>query len=169
MFVSQGKQVTGNQEGGANVKKVRTWRQYMNRRGGFNRSAHLCRDRSTPSVCSCIFCSTGLWTRSSKLSLWIPFSRRSTYYAVNIFRLSSRCSVSRSDFSTHIHRRRFSLSVFEKAMTQEKPLRLATPEQHEIGYQRHLPRRSSHNQNGQRTGSFAFSTGQWRYQFVLDT
>lgn len=33
----QGKKVVGNQEGGADVKKVRTWRQYMNRRGGFNR------------------------------------------------------------------------------------------------------------------------------------
>ncbi|KAF4608353.1 hypothetical protein EYR40_000697 [Pleurotus pulmonarius] len=27
----------GNQEGGADIKKIRTWRQYMNRRGGFNR------------------------------------------------------------------------------------------------------------------------------------
>jgi len=34
---TKGKQVTGNQEGGVGVKKVRTWRQYMNRRGGFNR------------------------------------------------------------------------------------------------------------------------------------
>lgn len=34
---TKGKQVTGNQEGGADVKKIRTWRQYMNRRGGFNR------------------------------------------------------------------------------------------------------------------------------------
>ena len=34
----QGKHVEGNQEGGANIKKIRTWRQYMNRRGGFNRS-----------------------------------------------------------------------------------------------------------------------------------
>lgn len=34
---TKGKHVIGNQEGGANVKKVRTWRQYMNRRGGFNR------------------------------------------------------------------------------------------------------------------------------------
>jgi len=48
----KGKHVTGNQEGAANVKKSRTWRQYMNRsvsflfscnrsyvsrRGGFNR------------------------------------------------------------------------------------------------------------------------------------
>jgi U4/U6.U5 tri-snRNP-associated protein 3 len=27
----QGKQVVGNQEGGVNIKKIRTWRQYMNR------------------------------------------------------------------------------------------------------------------------------------------
>ncbi|CAO1616173.1 unnamed protein product [Sympodiomycopsis kandeliae] len=29
--------VDGNASGGANVKKERTWRQYMNRKGGFNR------------------------------------------------------------------------------------------------------------------------------------
>jgi len=34
---TKGKPVEGNQEGAANVKKIRTWRQYMNRRGGFNR------------------------------------------------------------------------------------------------------------------------------------
>jgi U4/U6.U5 tri-snRNP-associated protein 3 len=34
---TKGKHVEGNQEGKVNVKKVRTWRQYMNRRGGFNR------------------------------------------------------------------------------------------------------------------------------------
>ncbi|KAF6764834.1 U4/U6.U5 small nuclear ribonucleoprotein 27 kDa protein, partial [Ephemerocybe angulata] len=34
---TKGKHVIGNQEGAANIKKVRTWRQYMNRRGGFNR------------------------------------------------------------------------------------------------------------------------------------
>ncbi|KAL4265993.1 SNUT3 family protein [Pleurotus pulmonarius] len=34
---TKGKQVEGNQEGGADIKKIRTWRQYMNRRGGFNR------------------------------------------------------------------------------------------------------------------------------------
>ncbi|KAF8232324.1 DUF1777-domain-containing protein [Tricholoma matsutake] len=34
---TKGKQVEGNQEGAVHVKKVRTWRQYMNRRGGFNR------------------------------------------------------------------------------------------------------------------------------------
>ncbi|ELU44741.1 hypothetical protein AG1IA_01222 [Rhizoctonia solani AG-1 IA] len=33
----QGKSVNGNQQGAANVKKQRTWRQYMNRKGGFNR------------------------------------------------------------------------------------------------------------------------------------
>ena len=32
----QGKHVEGNQEGGANVKKMRTWRQYMNRYGVFH-------------------------------------------------------------------------------------------------------------------------------------
>lgn len=34
---TKGKHVEGNQEGGTKIKKVRTWRQYMNRRGGFNR------------------------------------------------------------------------------------------------------------------------------------
>lgn len=34
---TKGKAVEGNQEGGANIKQMRTWRQYMNRRGGFNR------------------------------------------------------------------------------------------------------------------------------------
>jgi len=34
---TKGKQVEGNQEGGVKIKNVRTWRQYMNRRGGFNR------------------------------------------------------------------------------------------------------------------------------------
>lgn len=34
---TKGKHVDGNQEGTANIKKIRTWRQYMNRRGGFNR------------------------------------------------------------------------------------------------------------------------------------
>ncbi|ETW86009.1 hypothetical protein HETIRDRAFT_308660 [Heterobasidion irregulare TC 32-1] len=34
---TKGKQIGGNQEGTADIKKMRTWRQYMNRRGGFNR------------------------------------------------------------------------------------------------------------------------------------
>ncbi|KAI0721035.1 hypothetical protein C8T65DRAFT_253946 [Cerioporus squamosus] len=34
---TKGKHVEGNQEGSVDVKKQRTWRQYMNRRGGFNR------------------------------------------------------------------------------------------------------------------------------------
>ncbi|KIL68602.1 hypothetical protein M378DRAFT_893492 [Amanita muscaria Koide BX008] len=34
---TKGKHVAGNQEGGVDIKKIRTWRQYMNRRGGFNR------------------------------------------------------------------------------------------------------------------------------------
>lgn len=34
---TKGKEVSNNQTGGALVKKQRTWRQYMNRRGGFNR------------------------------------------------------------------------------------------------------------------------------------
>ncbi|KAF8481528.1 U4/U6.U5 small nuclear ribonucleoprotein 27 kDa protein, partial [Gautieria morchelliformis] len=34
---TKGKPVQGNQEGAVNIKKQRTWRQYMNRRGGFNR------------------------------------------------------------------------------------------------------------------------------------
>jgi len=34
---TKGKPVQGNQEGSVDIKKPRTWRQYMNRRGGFNR------------------------------------------------------------------------------------------------------------------------------------
>jgi len=34
---TKGKEISGNQEGAVFVKKQRTWRQYMNRRGGFNR------------------------------------------------------------------------------------------------------------------------------------
>ncbi|PIL24048.1 hypothetical protein GSI_13799 [Ganoderma sinense ZZ0214-1] len=34
---TKGKHVEGNQDGNVNIKKQRTWRQYMNRRGGFNR------------------------------------------------------------------------------------------------------------------------------------
>lgn len=34
---TKGQPVVGNQEGAVNIKKLRTWRQYMNRRGGFNR------------------------------------------------------------------------------------------------------------------------------------
>ncbi|KAJ7751987.1 hypothetical protein B0H16DRAFT_1547004 [Mycena metata] len=34
---TKGKHIDGNQEGSVSVKKQRTWRQYMNRRGGFNR------------------------------------------------------------------------------------------------------------------------------------
>lgn len=34
---TKGKKVAGNDAGAAEVKKERTWRQYMNRKGGFNR------------------------------------------------------------------------------------------------------------------------------------
>ncbi|CAO1630358.1 unnamed protein product [Parajaminaea phylloscopi] len=34
---TKGSKVAGNVTGSANVKKERTWRQYMNRKGGFNR------------------------------------------------------------------------------------------------------------------------------------
>ncbi|KAH0584361.1 hypothetical protein H2248_009901 [Termitomyces sp. 'cryptogamus'] len=34
---TKGKSVEGNQDGAVFLKKQRTWRQYMNRRGGFNR------------------------------------------------------------------------------------------------------------------------------------
>jgi len=34
---TKGTHVEGNQIGAAKVNKQRTWRQYMNRRGGFNR------------------------------------------------------------------------------------------------------------------------------------
>lgn len=41
--IYQGKPVAGNQEGATNIKKTRTWRQYMNRRGGFNRHVFIFR------------------------------------------------------------------------------------------------------------------------------
>jgi len=34
---TKGKPVVGNETGIVDIKKQRTWRQYMNRRGGFNR------------------------------------------------------------------------------------------------------------------------------------
>lgn len=34
---TKGHEVEGNQEGAVKINKQRTWRQYMNRRGGFNR------------------------------------------------------------------------------------------------------------------------------------
>ncbi|KAG8833532.1 hypothetical protein FRC17_010564 [Serendipita sp. 399] len=34
---TKGQAVEGNQEGAVKINKQRTWRQYMNRRGGFNR------------------------------------------------------------------------------------------------------------------------------------
>lgn len=34
---TKNKKVAGNAAGAAEVKKERTWRQYMNRKGGFNR------------------------------------------------------------------------------------------------------------------------------------
>ncbi|KAI9500711.1 U4/U6.U5 tri-snRNP-associated protein 3 [Coemansia spiralis] len=34
---TKGKQIAGNDVGTANVKKQRKFRQYMNRKGGFNR------------------------------------------------------------------------------------------------------------------------------------
>ncbi|EGG00411.1 uncharacterized protein MELLADRAFT_93251 [Melampsora larici-populina 98AG31] len=38
LSTTKGKHVNGNSEAGTvDVVKVRTWRQYMNRRGGFNR------------------------------------------------------------------------------------------------------------------------------------
>jgi len=36
---TKGKHVQGNIDGGADVVKQRKFRQYMNKRGGFNRSA----------------------------------------------------------------------------------------------------------------------------------
>lgn len=58
----QGKAVVGNQQGAANVKKQRTWRQYMNRRGGFNRCASF----TTWISDSHPVYRLGLWTRSSE-------------------------------------------------------------------------------------------------------
>lgn len=60
----QGKHVEGNQEGITNVKKMRTWRQYMNRRGGFNRFVHLCSVKVDLELMTCV----GLWTKSSSFT-----------------------------------------------------------------------------------------------------
>lgn len=44
------KPVDGNQEGGAFIKQQRTWRQYMNRKGGFNRCVLILLEQA-PSRC----------------------------------------------------------------------------------------------------------------------
>ncbi|KAG8786813.1 hypothetical protein FRC15_010632 [Serendipita sp. 397] len=41
---TKGQAVEGNQEGAVKINKQRTWRQYMNRRGGFNRPLDKIRD-----------------------------------------------------------------------------------------------------------------------------
>lgn len=48
----QGKHVEGNQEGSADVKKMRTWRQYMNRCVSLSEKDDplLTQDRLSPSV-----------------------------------------------------------------------------------------------------------------------
>lgn len=38
---TKAKHVEGNQEGAVHIKKQRTWRQYMNRKGGFNRRVSM--------------------------------------------------------------------------------------------------------------------------------
>ncbi|PFH52411.1 hypothetical protein AMATHDRAFT_46279 [Amanita thiersii Skay4041] len=60
---TKGKHVAGNQEGVANVKKIRTWRQYMNRRGGFNRSG----DKLLTAQSELTLLSLGHSTRSSSI------------------------------------------------------------------------------------------------------
>ena len=81
---TQGKHVEGNQEGTINIKKMRTWRQYMNRygshfnasllyithflhdrRGGFNRYLHLL----AFYLLQAYAVGTGHWTRSSNILL----------------------------------------------------------------------------------------------------
>lgn len=64
VLCTQGKHVQGNQEGTADVKKIRTWRQYMNRyailspvvRTSFNNRLSSCTD---------VEASTDHWTRSN--------------------------------------------------------------------------------------------------------
>lgn len=78
---TQGKRVEGNQEGVVDVKKMRTWRQYMNRcdphsnisslyltylddrRGGFNRYLRLL----SLYLLQAHAIGAGHWTRSSSL------------------------------------------------------------------------------------------------------
>lgn len=43
---------------------MRTWRQYMNRRGGFNRFVHLCSVKVDLQLMTCV----GLWTKSSSFT-----------------------------------------------------------------------------------------------------
>lgn len=65
---TKGREVTGNQEGGVFIKKQRTWRQYMNRKGGFNRytaASFRCEARIVTDGAHCVI---GLSTRSSSLS-----------------------------------------------------------------------------------------------------
>jgi hypothetical protein len=86
----QGKAVEGNQEGSVNIKKLRTWRQYMNRcgillslliqmlmnngfrRGGFNRYDGL--THAIPGTFSHTSFSTGPLTRSNDRSLQMSTS-----------------------------------------------------------------------------------------------
>ena len=85
----QGKHVEGNQEGSVNVKKMRTWRQYMNRRGGFNR----CPISSYDGRVSCTDCRfAGHWTRSSNKARTSPFMDRSAgfLYSARLSNMHSR-------------------------------------------------------------------------------
>ena len=62
----QNQKVSGNVEGAAQIKQQRTWRQYMNRRGGFNRCVHRPGRKSTSKVSDLISLIrlTDLWIRS---------------------------------------------------------------------------------------------------------
>lgn len=97
----QGKHVEGNQEGSVNVKKMRTWRQYMNRRGGFNR----CPISSYDGRVSCTDCRfAGHWTRSSNKSRTSPFMDRSAgfLHSARLSNTRSRCV----NYSCACHSRR---------------------------------------------------------------
>ncbi len=59
----QGQHVIGNQDGASNVKKPRTWRQYMNRYVFLN-TASLVHD---VALCLDVGDSIGLWIESSSL------------------------------------------------------------------------------------------------------
>ena len=62
----QNQKVSGNVEGAAQIKQQRTWRQYMNRRGGFNRcvSRPERKHASKASDLISLIRLTDLWTRS---------------------------------------------------------------------------------------------------------
>lgn len=64
MLCIQGKHVQGNQEGTADVKKIRTWRQYMNRYVILSLVVRTFFDDGASS-CTDVEASTDHWTRSN--------------------------------------------------------------------------------------------------------